>query len=61
MTPIITANKILLGSERSTEDTLTAVDFDRNGIDPTDSLNLLKYVVELVDKGYLEHLRSESL
>lgn len=58
---VITANKVLLGSERSSEDTLTAVDFDRNGIDPTDSLNLLKYVVELVDKGYLEHLRSESL
>ena len=58
---VITTNKIILGSERSSEDTLTAVDFNRNGIDPNDSLNLLKYVVELVDKGYLEQLRSESL
>lgn len=58
---VITVNKALLGGAEITDDMITAVDFDRNGLDTTDSLNLLKYIVEMVDKGYLQNIRDASL
>ena len=58
---VITVNKALLGGAEITDDMITAVDFDRNGLDTTDSLNLLKYIVEMVDKGYLQNIRDTSL
>ncbi len=46
---VIALNKFLLGSETLTADQKTAADVDLNDeIDSTDSLNILKYVVEMV-------------
>ena len=54
---VIAVNKALLGSSTIEKDVLTVVDFDGNGLDTTDSLNLLKYIVDLVDRTYLEGLK----
>lgn len=46
---VILINKYLLGSTSLTDLQKAAADVDKNGeIDPTDSLNILKYVVELI-------------
>ncbi len=46
---VITLNKFLLGSEELNDAQKTCADVDRSGeIDTTDSLNVLKYVVEMI-------------
>ena len=47
---VIVLNKFLLGSSTLDDDAKAAADVDKSGeIDSTDSLNILKKVVELVD------------
>ncbi len=46
---VITLNKFLLGSASLDDSERACADVDQNGvIDETDSLNILKYVVELI-------------
>ncbi len=47
---VIKVNKFLLGSVSLSDAEKTAADVDQNDeVDSTDSLNILKYVVELID------------
>ncbi len=48
---VIVINKFLLGSIKLNEPQRAAADVDKDGtIDSTDSLTILKYVVELIDE-----------
>ncbi len=52
---VIKINKFLLGSETLTATEKSAADVDQSGeVDSTDALNILKYVVELIDTLPLE-------
>lgn len=50
---VITLNKALLGGLSLSDRANNLVDFDKNGVNATDSLNLLKYVVELISESDL--------
>ena len=45
---VIRMNKFLLGAGRLSESGHIAVDFNKNGADSTDALNLLKYIVNIL-------------
>ena len=47
---VIALNKFLLGTDKLSDASKAAADADGNkALDSTDSLNILKYVVELID------------
>ncbi len=53
---VIAVNKYLLATADLSSEGKNAVDFDQNGVDAADSLNLLKYVVELITEEALQAL-----